>query len=147
MPSGDKTARELAEDYGYAYSFLKADKSLWATFLKAVKGSWTAEKFAAEVKSTAWYKKNSDNVRQYQYLKTTNPGEFAAQRAQIRAQLQDKAAALGASLSGKTLNRVVDNAMKYGWNESQIQNTLADYVKVTNGVYRGSTGNDIESVR
>lgn len=147
MPKGDKTAKELAEDYGYAYSFLKQDKSLWAVFMKAVKGSWTPQKFAAEVKNSSWYKKNADSVRQYQYLKTTNPGEFQAQRAQVRAQIQDKAAAIGAYLSGATLSRVVDNAMKFGWNDSQVQNTLADYVKVSNGVYRGSTGNDIESVR
>lgn len=147
MPNDNKTAHQLAEDYGYAYAFLKSDPSLWKKFLEAVKGNWTAEKFQAEVKTTSWYKKNADSVRQYQYLKTTNPGEFAAQRAAIKAQLQDKAAAVGATLSGTTLSRITDNAMKFGWNESQIQNTLADYVKVTNGVYRGSTGNDIASVR
>lgn len=147
MPSREKTAKQLAEDYGYAYSFLKSDKSLWKKFMEAVKGNWTAQKFAAEVKKTAWYKKNADSVRQWQYLKTTNPGEWQAQRAQVRAQIQDKAASIGAYVSGATLSRIVDNAMKFGWNDSQVQNTLADYVKVNNGVYRGSTGNDIESVR
>jgi len=147
MPDPGKSGRQLAEDYGYAYSFLKSDKSLWAKFLEAVKGNWTAQKFQAEVKTTAWYKKNADSVRAYQYLKTTNPGEFAAQKIALKAQLQDKAAALGATISSVTLARLTDNAMKYGWNESQIQNTLADYVRVTNGVYKGSTGNDIESVR
>jgi hypothetical protein len=143
----NKTAQQLAEDYGYAYSFLKSDKSLWATFLQAVKGNWTAQKFQASVKNTAWYKKNSDTVRQYQYLKTTDPGEWNSQRAQTRAQIQDKAGALGASITGATLNRIADHAMMYGWNDSQIQNTLAGYVKVTNGIYRGTTGNDIEAVR
>lgn len=141
------TAKQLAEDYGYAYSFLKSDSSLWGKFLQAVKGNWTAQKFQAEVKNTNWYKKHSDTTRQFQYLRTTDPAEWNSQRAQTRAQIQDKAAAMGATLSGVTLWRIADNAMQYGWNDSQIQNTLSTYVKVTNGVYRGSVGNDIETVR
>lgn len=149
----DKTGHQLAEDYGYAYSFLKSDSSLWNLFQQAVKGEgtggqgWSAAHFAAKLKTISWYKKSSDQTKQYELLKTSNPGEFASQRQQVRAQVQDRASALGASLSGATLARVSDNIMRYGWNDSQIQNTLAQYVKVTNGVYKGSTGNDIESVR
>jgi hypothetical protein len=142
-----KTAQTLAEEYGYAYSFLKSDKSLWATFLKAVKGSWTAEKFATEVKTTAWYKKNSETVRAYQYLKSTDNATYLSQRGQLGAQIKDKAAALGATISGATITRIADNAMKFGWNESQIQDTLSSYVKSVHGVYKGTTGNDIQTVQ
>lgn len=148
MPN--KTAQELAEDYGYAYSFFQSDKSLMSLLMQAVKakgGGWTPAKFAAELKNTSWYQKNSQTSQQYDYLKQTNPAEWAQQRSQLIAQIQDKAASLGASLSGSTLSRVAENAMRYGWNDSQLQNTLAGYVKVKNGVYAGSTGNDIESVR
>lgn len=147
MSDPGKTGRQLAEDYGFAYSYLKSDPGLWKAFQAAVKGNWTAQKFVTHLKTTNWYKHQSDQHRNYELLKKTNPGEFNSQRQQIRAQLQDKAAALGATLSGATLSRVADNVMKFGWNDSQIQNTLADYVKVTNGIYRGATGNDIESVQ
>lgn len=143
----DPTAKELAEEYGYAYSFLKSDKSLWATFQKAVKGSWTATKFASEVKTTSWYKKNSESARAYDYLKSTDTASFLQQRAQMGAQIKDKAASLGASLSGSTITRITENAMKFGWNDSQIQDTLSQYVKVSHGIYKGTTGNDLASVR
>jgi hypothetical protein len=146
MP-GNPTAKELAEEYCYAYSFLKSDKSLWGIFLKAVKGSWTAEKFAAEVKTSSWYKKNSETTRAYDYLKSTDKATFMAQRQQMAAQIKDKAASLGANISGATLNRIADNAMKFGWNDSQLQDTLSQYVKVSHGIYKGSVGNDIESVK
>jgi hypothetical protein len=141
------TAKALAESYGYAYSFLKSDKSLWSTFQKAVKGNWPADHFAAAVKTTDWYKQNSETSRQFDYLKTTDPMTYKSQLQQTVAQIQDKASSLGASLSGSTLQRVAQNAMRYGWNDSQIQNTLAQYVKVSNGIYKGTTGNDIETVQ
>lgn len=142
-----KTAKELAESYGYAYSFFQHDKSLKSLLASAVKNGWVADKFTAELKNTSWYKKNSSTAQQYYYLQQTNPAEYKQQLAQTRAQIQDKATSLGASMSGSTLTRVAQNAMKFGWNDSQIQNTLGDYVKVTNGVYKGTTGNDLETVQ
>lgn len=146
-PLNSKTAKQLAEEYGYAYSFLKSDPSLWATFAKAVKGSWTATKFASEVKATSWYKKNSDSARAFDYLKSTDTGSFTQQRSQMVAQIKDKAASLGASVSGSTLTRIAENAMKFSWNDSQIQDTLSQYVKVSHGIYKGTTGDDLESVQ
>lgn len=148
MPAvNNKTEHALAEQYGYAYSFLKSDKTLWSAFLKAVKAGDDATAFAAAVKNTSWYKKNSDSARAYEYLKTNDPGSYNQQRTQLIAQLQDKAGSLGAVVGNATMQRIAENAMKFGWNDSQIQNTLAQYVKVTNGVYRGSTGNDLATVQ
>lgn len=148
MPTfNNKTAKQLAEEYGYAYSFLKSYPSLWATFKKAVTGSWTSEKFAAEVKGTTWYKQNADSARAYDYLKSTDSASYTQQRSQMVAQIKDKASSLGASVSGATLTRIAENAMKFSWNDSQIQDTLSQYVKVSHGIYKGTTGDDLEQVQ
>jgi hypothetical protein len=142
-----KTAKQLAEDYGYAYSFFSSDKGLMKLLNQAVKGNYTAAKFTAALKNTTWYKHNSSTSQQYEFLKTTSPANFRQQQQQMFAQVQDKAGSLGASLSGSTMARVADNAMRYGWNDSQLQNTLSQYVKVSHGIYRGTAGNDIATVQ
>lgn len=137
---------EMAENYGFALAFLKSDGSLWTLFNSAVKGSWTADKFAAELKSTSWYKKNGEAARNYDLLLKSDPASFNQQRASLGAQIKDAATTMGAVVSGKTITRITQNAMKFGWNDSQIRDTLSQYTKAVNGVYGGSTGSDIDSV-
>ncbi len=138
---------EMAQNYGFALAFLKSDKGLWKLFNSAVDGNWAPDRFIAKLKNTKWYKTHSDSSRQYELLKASDPATFKQKQAQLKAQIGDAAASLGAVVNAKTLNTIVNNAMQFGYNDSQIRNILADYVKVSNGVYRGSTGNDIEAVR
>lgn len=147
------SASELAQNYGWALSLLKSDKSLWNLFQRAVKGdkgeggSWAPEKFVAELKSTAWWKKNSESVRQYKYLQSTDPATFNARRSAIRAQINDSAAAMGATMSWAQISKVGDNALMFNWNEAQIRDALATYTRAVNGVFKGQAGSDVESLR
>jgi hypothetical protein len=137
---------EMAEQFGFALAFLKSDKSLWKLFNSAVKGNWDAARFQAKLKNTSFYKKNSESARNYDLLRTTDPASFNQQRTQLRAQIHDAAATMGANMSGNQLTRITQNAMKYGWNDSQIRDTLGQYVKAVNGVYRGEAGQNIQQV-
>jgi len=142
----EKTARKLAEEYGFAYAFMKSDKSLWHLFKSAVKGTWSAEKFAAKLKESSWYKKHSESIRQYQLLKSTDPATYSSRLAQTMAEMKDSAVALGARLSSEQLKKLSDNALKFNWNSAQIANILGDYVKAKNGVYTGDTGDAIDQI-
>jgi hypothetical protein len=137
---------EMAQQYGFALAFLKSDKGLYKLFQKAVSGTWTAEKFVAELKNTSWYKHNGEAARNYQLLKKSDPATFRQKRNNTYAQIKDAATTLGANVSSKTLARITENALQFGWNDSQIRDTLAGYVKATNGVYHGQAGNDIQSL-
>lgn len=141
------SASELAEQYGFALSFMKSDPSLWKLFNQAVQGEWDPGKFVAKLRETAWYKRNGETVRQYQLLKKTDPATLAQRRAALRSQLGDAAAGIGAVLSAKNLNTVTENALMFGWNDNQIRDVLAGYVKAKNGVYHGSAGDDIASMQ
>lgn len=144
MPELSKS--EMASNYGFALSFLKSDKSLWHLFNKAVKGQWTPDKFVAQLKGISWYKKHGESARQYELLRTSDPASFYEKRSNLTAQIKDAAAQLGASVDSKMILRIAQNAMKFGWNDAQIRDTLGSYVKATNGVYRGQAGNDIETI-
>lgn len=138
---------ELAANYGWALAFLKSDKSLWGLFNKAVDKQWDPTRFIAELKRTSWWKKNSESVRQYAYLKSTDPASLTQRRNALRAQIQDAAAQMGATLSSAQLNRVVENSLMFNWNDAQLRNTLASYTRAVNGVYRGQAGSDVEDLR
>lgn len=141
------SARELAEEYGFAYAFLKSDKSLWNLFKRAVRGGWSAEKFTAKLKTTRWYKKNGESARQWKLLEKSDPATAKQRLKQTSAQIGDFAAEVGAKLSSKQLARITRNAVLYNWNESQLRNVLGDYVRSTNGVYTGDTGDEMDQVR
>lgn len=140
------TRSEMAENYGFALAFLKSDKSLWNLFKTAVDKGWEPQKFQAELKSIPWYKKNGEAARNYELLRTTDPASFNQQRAGLRAQIHDAAEQMGATMSSKTLMQITQNAMKFGWNESQIRNSLGQYVKMKNGVFAGDTGEAMDAV-
>jgi hypothetical protein len=144
---GNVDPKQLAENYGFAYAFLKHEPSLWKLFNQATKESWTPEKFAAAIKNSAFYKKNAESVRNYELLKNSDPATYLNNRSQLAAQIRDRAAQLGASMTQGTVNALADNAMRFGWNESQITDNLSHYVRAMNGVYRGTTGDALDTVR
>lgn len=141
------SAQEMAENYGFALAFLKSDKSLHHLFNQAVAGTWSAEKFVAKLKNTSWYKHNGEAARNYFLLKKTDPATFQQKRNNTYAQIKDAARGLGANVSSKTLARITENALQFGWNDAQIRDTLSGYVKATNGVYHGQAGNDVQSLK
>lgn len=143
----DLSASELAENYGFALAFLRSDKSLWNLFNKAQKESWEVGKFVAQLKGTAWYKKNGETARNYLLIKKTDPATLAQRRGALRSQIADAAAGIGAVMTPSTLNRVTENALMFGWNDSQIRDTLNGYVRAKNGVYHGQAGDDVASLK
>lgn len=145
MPKLDRS--ELAQQYGFALAFLKSDKSLWSLFNDAVKNDWEPDKFVAKLKTTQWYKKNGESARQYELLKHTDRASWQQQLTALQSQIMDRASQLGAVVNGTTASRIAQNAMKFGWNDSQVQDTLSQYVRAVNGVYGGSTGNSIDSIK
>ena len=138
---------ELAAQYGWALSFLKSDKSLYAKFQQAVKGTWTPDRFVAELKSTSWWKKNSESVRQYQYLKKTDPASFSRRLSALKAQINDAGAAMGATTTWAQISRIADHALMFNWNDSQVRDALAAYTRAVNGVYHGKAGTDVDELR
>ncbi len=96
--------------------------------------------FAAKLRDTKWFQKNSETVRKNQLLKTTDPATYRDRLREIQASLKDLAGQMGAVLSAKQMDRVAENAMMFGWSDAQIQNTLADYVERVKGSYVGEAG-------
>lgn len=122
------SAAELAETYGMSYAFFKSQPELMGLLGQAVDGSWTPDRFTAELKNTKWWKDNSDSARQAQVLQKTDPATYKANIAAAAAQAQEKAVSMGAIVSDKQIQSLAKNMIAYNWNDAQIQSFLGQYI-------------------
>lgn len=135
------TPEELAASYGWAYGFLNGNKELKGLFKQAVDGSWAPEKFQAELRDTAWWKKTSNTARQAQVLEKTDPATWTAQVNATTIQVQQLAAQMGAAIPQSKLKGIVDSVLKTGMEEGQIRDALGQYVTFTkDGTLKGEAG-------
>lgn len=141
------TARQLAENYGYAWSFLKQHSDVWHVFTAAVSQNYSVEKFKAAIQGTNWWKKTQASVRQYQLEVASDPKSVAAKQSALFAQIQAKASAMGATASQSTLQTMAKTALMFGWNDVQVQQHLGNYVTATNGIYHGQAATDADSLK
>lgn len=142
---------DLAAKYGWAEAVIKSDPtgSLTTLFNNAVKHKWTDEKFAAKLKTTAWYKGHSDSARQMINLKYSDKATYSQRLAQEKQNLKYAAAALGAQVDDGSLNNLAEASLMGGWDDAQKQATLAGYVDVmSNGSsFFGKAGEIEQSLR
>lgn len=144
---------DLAANYGWSLAVLNSDKSLKELFKTAVKKQYTPERFTAELMQTKWFRSRSEAQRKYQIMRQTDPAKYVAQVTQVMASLSDQWAEMtgqalprvapklknvNKKVGDKTTNitevvngkgflwTVADTALKFGWNEAQIRDRLAN---------------------
>lgn len=140
--------RQLALDYGFALNVLKSSPELWDLFKQAVKGNWTQPKFTAELRNTEWFKTTSEAQRNALVLRKTDPATWKARVNQTRALIRDAAVQLGAQVTEDQINRISKNVLRFGWNDSQIRDTLASSVEEgAKGTYGGDAAANAEQLR
>jgi hypothetical protein len=143
---------DAAASYGWSLAILNSDKELKKIFGKAVTAGYTPDRFVAEVRNTKWYQKHSDTWRQNEILRVTDPTTYKQREAAQRAVTNDVAQALGATLTSAQLDKMAHNTTMFGWNESQIRDSLVDYVHVANsgplrGQYLGEAGKNAQALQ
>jgi len=132
------TPQELASNYGWAYGFLNSNKELKSLFKKAVDGTWTPEKFQAELRDTEWWKKNSNTRREAQVTKNTDPATWSAQMDAAKIQVRQLAAQIGAAIPDSKIAKIAQNMIETGADEDQMRYALAEYVNFTkDGTLKG----------
>lgn len=132
---------ELASQYGWSYAFLNSQPSLKKLFGEAVDGSWTADKFQAELRNTSWWQKNSDTMRQAALQKSTDPATYNASVAAAKIQVQDVASEMGAAISTTKLNQIADQVVTTGLDEDGLRNVLGGYITFSKtGTLNGAAG-------
>lgn len=144
-PGGDGSTKlspeELAAQYGWAYGFLNSNPELKGLFGQAVSGTWSADKFQAELRNTKWWKENSDSMRQAAVSKSTDPATYNAKVAATKVQVLQLAGEMGAAIPAAKLGKIVESAVNTNLDEDGLRMILGQYVTFTNkGTLNGEAG-------
>jgi hypothetical protein len=147
-PQQDRlSSEELAEQYGYASAILNSNAELRRLFQQAVAGQWSPDRFAAKLRSTNWFRNNSERWRQTEALRLTDPKTFRAQLGQIHDSMRTIATEMGASINTANLGKLADQAYRFGWDENQMRRALGQYISVSKGVARGQAAENLQNLR
>lgn len=133
---------ELAASYGWAYGFLKSNSELKSLFDSAVKDTWSADKFQAELRDTKWWKENSSTMRKAALEKSTDPATWEAKLSAAKVQIMQIAAEMGAAIPQSKIGKIAEQAIKTGLDESGLKNILGQYItfQEKGGTLNGAAG-------
>lgn len=142
------TPEEMASNYGWSFGFLNSQPELKKLFDEAIKGTWTSEKFQAEVRNTKWWKDNSETRRQAQVMKSTDPASWSAAIQAQTIKIQQLAAEIGAAVPPNKLKKIAQDSIELGMDEDLLRNALGQYVTFTkNATPGGEAGAWVYSMR
>lgn len=132
---------DLASEYGWASGFLNSVPELKSLFSQAVSGTWTSDKFQAELRNTNWWKENSQSMRDAAALKATDPATWNANLNAATVKLQQEAAAMGAAIPPSKLSKLASTVVSTNMDDAQIKDVLGGYVDFTsNHTLTGAAG-------
>jgi hypothetical protein len=135
------TPGERAEMYGLSLGLIRSNKELKALFDKAVKGSWSGDRFVASLKNTKWWRGNSRTERQYILLRYSDPATWKQDRKNAGVALRALAVQVGLKgLSGDVLNNAIYNKLALGWSDARLKNWLGGKVSPHDGEFLGEAG-------
>ena len=134
---------ELAEQYGYTASMLKAYPELKKLFTQMVSEGMSEAKFKAKLRETKWWKTISEKERQYITLRYTDPATARQNLEFAKVKVMQMAKQMG--LTGKYstwtfLNTYAYNMVAKGWDEGQIRYDLGRYLNPTLATHSGAVG-------
>lgn len=110
----DKLSMEkLAEKFEIAASYLSTDKSLQQVLKQIVNQDITdPQLMQAMIQKTDWWKDYSNSLRQYTYVKETNPAEFSKNLETAKQKVLTQAQGLGIDIDEATAEDWADRLLR-----------------------------------
>jgi hypothetical protein len=131
---------DLGQSFGWASSFLNSIPEVQGLFKTAVKQGWGANQFAAKVRETSWWRANSENQRQFQVMKNTDPQSYQDHLNSAVADVTAKAREMGAYPSPAVLRAMAKDGLDFGYNDAQLTQMLSRYIKFSDDHLGGQAG-------
>lgn len=140
--------RELAMSYGLLYDEIQAIPELKALFQKAVEQGYSATRFTAELKNTAWWRETPDIKRKYLDLQFSDPATFRVKQLEFAGRVNDLAVQIGlGDLGGRSsddfagMNQILKDGATHlfadGWSEDRLKSWLGGQVSFQAGIAPG----------
>lgn len=161
VPDKDKLTREeMAAEYGYALNVIYANNELKTLFERALsdkKGTWTPQKFSTAIQNSEWYKTNDVYAREAWTREQVGGADWQTRISSAREAIQQRAAQLGADLSGPEIDALARRFEYEGWGTSGrgglLDKALSEEISYMpderggSGVFRGAAGNFVDNLR
>lgn len=141
-------ARELAERYGFASSFLNSVPELKKLFSEAVSGGWSKEMFQAKLRDTKWFKGTSAEERKYLLEMSADPASAQQRWDLTNLKMRQLANKLGIQENWFTWEKIHEatRGMIYkGWDDASARYFLGQFVDMR-WVQEGEAGESYDAL-
>lgn len=134
--------RTMAQQYGFALSFMNSDPELKKLFSQAVAQTWTPDKFVAQLRNTKWFKTKSASVRNAILQETSDPATFQASLDQMGSTVRDTYGAMfgAAGMNEKQMDKWARLAVRMGWSQAELVDRITSTVDYEKLLKKNSLG-------
>lgn len=142
MPNKSLTEQQdMAANYGWALSVLRSNPELSKLFDRAVSGTYSSQRFVAELRNTNWYKTRGETQRQNEVLKGADPAEWKRRLSQSRAVVADAYYQMYGQHPGeKLLTAMTNSAFTMGYSEAETRDLVGKSFNVSSQMKAGLGG-------
>jgi hypothetical protein len=141
---------ETAESYGYVQGLFDAVPELKKLFDKAVKNTWSPEKFQAAIRDSHWWKTHSQQERDYLTKTYGDPATAKQEYHSAYTHVQQMAAQLGIQGNDQTkkfLNAMTYNVAARGWSDDQLRAEMGKHVYFDGDNWNGQGGETVQKLK
>lgn len=103
----------------------------------AAKGTWSPERFQAEVQSTDWWKTHSDTFREYIKLKA-DPQSFKQAMELQKGAISAYTSQFGFNLDDNAINTLADQSLQMKWDPGMLKKQVVNQAQ-----YRADQGGEL----
>ena len=157
-PAQEKAAiKWMSEKYGLAASLITdpKNKDLYKLFQTAIREKWAEDttgnaqsKFMAGLRNTRWWKTQSEQWRQLEVQRVTDPRTYQLRMKQNREKFERTAQAMGVNFSDHMRDLIINQGISEGWDEATLEQHMGAFIKTdAAGQLHGNAGNLAETLR
>lgn len=140
--------KELRERYGFAAAFYDQAPELQQLLNRAVKAQWTEEEFEARFRATKWYRKHTEEEREFALLSTSQPAEAAQRVNQAKTDIVNLYRQMGVPVGKARIDAIARASVVKGWTPQQVKNAIAaEFDYNPDNVFGGQAGQTIDELR
>jgi cell wall-associated NlpC family hydrolase len=140
--------KELRERYGYVAQMYESVPEIQRLVKQAIRAGWTEDEFDRRLQASKWYRKHTEEERQWVVLAATQPGEAKQQVQQRKADIINQYRRMGVPIAAKRVQALAENSVKHGWTEQQLTNAIAaEFDYKGDQTYGGVAGQTVDDLR
>lgn len=132
---------EMAQRYGWALAVLRSNPELSKLFDRAVSGTFSSQRFVAELRNTKWYKTRGEVARQNEVLKGADPAEYKRRQQAMRAEVVAQYQQMYGRTPGEVMLKSMTNlAFMGGYSSTEIKELVGKSFNVSQQMRNGIGG-------